>query len=303
MQYFETIAAYYKTFGHTPPKAKNFDVRSFQQYYEEEHTQLPVFNMAPFRVEFYGIGLVEKGTAKKHLGQPFDANLIFYSPYQVLSFEGVDRNWQGYYILFSQDFLDQCTFGADFLEDFPFLRLDNVHPIKLSDDAVDQLLPVFRNILTEFESGKKDKFKLIEIYLNLLLHLIRREVADISFSGTDARNKTEINLIAQYQSLIERTLSKKEDLSSAHFSPAWYAEQLNIHPNYLNAMAKRATRKTAKQLILDLLVHHAKSLLLQSDLSVKEIAFRLGFEEPAHFNNLFKKNTSLTPAQYRKANL
>jgi AraC family transcriptional activator of pobA len=299
MKHFETIPAYYKAYGHTPPKLDFFDVRPFEQFYEEEKSGAEQFKMEPFRVEFYGIGLLIGGTAEMHLGKKFDANIVFYSPYQILSFDGVARDWKGYYIMFDQDYLSRCSFGTSFLTDFPFLRLDSVHPLKLSNEHVNALYPIFKNIHDEFNAANDDQFAFIEIYLNLILHYIKRFTATWQFNDNDFRHKAEINLVSQYQSLVERQLAHSE-LDPVYFSPAFYAEKLNIHPNHLNAVSKRVTNKTAKQIIHEALIIMAKSLLLQSDTSIKEIAFRLGFEEPAHFSNLFKKNTGFTPAQFRQ---
>lgn len=301
MKHYDNISDYYKAYGHTPPKLDYFDVRPFEQYYEEDKTQTETFKMEPFHVEFYGIGLMVEGTAKSYLGKPFNANMVFYSPYQLISFDDVQRNWKGYYLMFDQDYLTRCSFGATFLTDFPFLRLDNVHPVTITQKEVDELLPIFEKIYTEFNSENKDKFILIESYLNLLLHYIKRATADIHIEDTDFRNKAEINLVAQYKSLIEKHLNKDE-LQKDFFSTTFYAEQLNIHPNHLNAVVKRVVNATAKQLIHDAIIVKAKSLLIQTQLTAKEISFQLGFEEPSHFSNLFKKQTALTPAHFRQIN-
>jgi AraC-like DNA-binding protein len=81
--------------------------------------------------------------------------------------------------------------------------------------------------------------------------------------------------------------------------PAFYADKLNVHPNHLNAVVKRITGNTATHLIQNQILIHAKSLLLQTDLSIKEIAYRLQFSEPTHFNAFFKKFTHQTPQQFR----
>lgn len=300
MKYIASIPAYYKTFGHTPPINKDFDIRPFEQYYEEDRSTMPVFKMEPFRVEFYGIGLMTQGSASKHLGKKFDSNLVLYSPYQILSFDGVERNWKGYYILFNQDFLDKCAFGPTFLQEFSFLRLDNVHPIMIPEDKVDMLMTIFKNIYSEFQGLNPDKYTLIEIQLNLLLHYIKRETTTTAISDTEYRSKAEIGLVAQYQSLIDTTFSKAGHLNPDCYSTALFSAQLNIHQNHLNAVTKRITNKTAKQLIQDAAIHLAKSLLLQSVLSVKEISYQMGFYDPAHFNNFFKKALSITPTQYRR---
>ncbi len=59
------------------------------------------------------------------------------------------------------------------------------------------------------------------------------------------------------------------------------------------------TGKTTTGLILERIVQEAKILLKHTDWNISEIAYSLGFEEPAHFNNLFKKHTSLTPKSFR----
>jgi AraC family transcriptional activator of pobA len=299
MKIYGSIGEYYKAFGHSPPKVDYFDVRRFQQYYEEDNPGVTTFEAEPFRVEFYGIGLLNEGTAKTYLGKSFRANICFYSPYQILSWNGVDNNWKGYYLLFDQDYLSRCSFGGTFLTDFPFLRLDNVHPIFVSDEQISSLSPFFENIYNEFNSENADKFALIESYLRLLLLQIRRITASLSIVDTDVRSRAETSIVAQYSALIEAHLAQPE-LAKEFASPVFYADRLNIHPNHLNAVVKRVTNKTAKQLIHEVIMTAAKSLLSQSQKSVKEISFQLGFDQVAHFNNLFKKHTALTPLQYRQ---
>jgi AraC-like DNA-binding protein len=65
---------------------------------------------------------------------------------------------------------------------------------------------------------------------------------------------------------------------------------------------KKQTGKTAQEHIHSALLGAAKILLVQTDLSMKEIAYRLSFKEPAHFANFFKKLEKVTPLQYRKSN-
>lgn len=61
MQHFESIASYYKAFGHSPNKETDFDARSFEQYYEEDKKNAVVFNLEPFRVEFIALNFDKPG--------------------------------------------------------------------------------------------------------------------------------------------------------------------------------------------------------------------------------------------------
>jgi AraC-like DNA-binding protein len=82
-------------------------------------------------------------------------------------------------------------------------------------------------------------------------------------------------------------------------SAADFANQLTIHVNHLNRALKETTQKTTSEVIAERLLQEAKILLKHTDWNISEIAYSLGFEEPAHFNNFFKKNIQLTPSQFR----
>ncbi len=87
---------------------------------------------------------------------------------------------------------------------------------------------------------------------------------------------------------------------SDHLNVQQYSEKLNLSPNYLNALCKKETGKTAIQLIHERILLEARRLLYSTNLSVKEISFSLQFEDVAYFNRFFKKNMAVTPLEYRQ---
>lgn len=80
-----------------------------------------------------------------------------------------------------------------------------------------------------------------------------------------------------------------------------FADLLGTTEAKLNEVSKLHTSKTAQNVIYSLTVSEAKRLLLYEKLSVKEIAYRLGFNDPFYFSNFFKKHTSLSPKDYQKS--
>ncbi|MFV0143729.1 MULTISPECIES: helix-turn-helix domain-containing protein [Empedobacter] len=74
-------------------------------------------------------------------------------------------------------------------------------------------------------------------------------------------------------------------------TPADFATKLNIHVNQLNLSVKSVTKQTTTQIIKQKIVEEAKNLLLYTDWDIAQVGYKLGFEEPAHFNNFFKKHT------------
>ncbi|MHC6200315.1 helix-turn-helix domain-containing protein [Elizabethkingia miricola] len=89
-----------------------------------------------------------------------------------------------------------------------------------------------------------------------------------------------------------------------HFSENYpvsrFADLLGTTEAKLNEVSKLHTNKTAQNVIYSLVISEAKRLLLYEKLSVKEIAYQLGFNDPFYFSNFFKKHTSHSPKDYQK---
>jgi AraC-like DNA-binding protein len=78
-----------------------------------------------------------------------------------------------------------------------------------------------------------------------------------------------------------------------------YSELLNITPRRLSELCKRCANKSAKEIINGQIIAEAKRLLQFSSHSVKEIAYLLNFGASEQFSHFFKKNTAISPANYR----
>jgi len=79
-----------------------------------------------------------------------------------------------------------------------------------------------------------------------------------------------------------------------------FADLQALHVNYLSSVISSKTGKTISAWIADKIITEAKVMLQHQNLSIKDIAFRLGFLETAHFSNYFKKHSAMRPAEYRQ---
>jgi AraC family transcriptional regulator, transcriptional activator of pobA len=236
-------------------------------------------------------------------GTLLQANLFFNSPYQIISWD-VLPDWKGWYILFGQDFLAMNPAWRNFIVDYPFFRLDKSIPFDLPPEDAMLANSFFEKIFKEYHSHNPDKFLFIQSYTSLLLLLTKRYFNELALSQKDSlQNRTgDILLLSRFQTMVERSVASDEAGTEAR-QPSFYASKLNVHPNHLNAVVKRITGKTAGTFISNGLITSAKSLLQQTHLSIKEIAFRLHFKKPTHFTSFFKKATGFTPQQYRENRL
>lgn len=295
MKHITTIPGYCKEINVPPPKYPFFDIRRFEDNMKTVHLK-----QSPFRHEFYCIALRLKGTNREVLGHRLLSGLFFNTPYQVITWD-ILPDWKGWYIIFDREFISMNPAWKTFIIDYPFFRLDKYIAFDLPATALKEADNYFRKIFEEYHSDNQDKFHFIQSYTHLLLNITRRYFEQLEFDiASPHGNRTaDIQLVTRFQTLIE-TLFTKEGFEENVRHPSFYAAQLNIHPNHLNAVVKRITDKTASQVIQQYLVTFSKSLLRQTSLSVKEIAYRLHYNEPTHFNAFFKKQVGHTPQQYRE---
>lgn len=80
------------------------------------------------------------------------------------------------------------------------------------------------------------------------------------------------------------------------------AEAMNYSPNYLSDLLKKETGKTTLEHIHFQVIDVAKTRLLASTDSIKEISYHLGFDYPQVFSRFFKREAGMSPNEYRKAN-
>ncbi len=91
---------------------------------------------------------------------------------------------------------------------------------------------------------------------------------------------------------------------AAHYTTqrevAWYASQLSLTPKYMSEVVKNVTGRTVGQWISLMVVMEIKSLLRNTDMSIKQIAQRLNFSTQSFLGRYFKNNTGISPLDYRK---
>jgi YesN/AraC family two-component response regulator len=100
-------------------------------------------------------------------------------------------------------------------------------------------------------------------------------------------------LFLKFLEMVRNNFSK--NLSASQIAPL-----LHTTENKLNELSKLHTGKTAQNVVYGLVISEAKRLLRYGNLSVKEVAYELGFNDPFYFSNFFKKFTRMSPKSYRE---
>lgn len=198
----------------------------------------------------------------------------------------------------SEAFLKQNVHASIF-EEFPFLLAESVPPKVLNPAAFSEFEQLYLQILSTYDSRSQYRSKLIgHLFVVLLLKIKEAFWSDYN-PIIDGNKSSQIvktfkkDLETHYRQLLQDKADKVYRLQN-------YASLQSLHPNYLSNVIKTKTGKTVSSWIAEKTITEAKSLLQNSSTPIKQIASLLGFTEPTHFSNYFKKNTNTSPAYYRK---
>jgi AraC-like DNA-binding protein len=257
--------------------------------------------ISPHRRKFYkifhmtsGTGILTIGLHRYEMGPD---EIAFLHPDEIMSWQTTSEETGGHFCLIHPAYFDR---DADHV-----LQLFRQYPNFATDKAVVQLTVqqsatingYFETMLREDRGDNEDKKQAILLQLQLLL--LESQRAGKNRPKTDPPEG--YGHIYRFLSLLESTFQVQERNAQVKLkTAAEFADQLHVHPNYLNALVRNQTGKTLREHIQDRLLHEAKSLLLQTDWDINEISDGLGFSGQAAFASFFRKKAHLSPTAFRK---
>jgi AraC family transcriptional regulator, transcriptional activator of pobA len=213
------------------------------------------------------------------------------------TFESLTENATGYFYIFKEGFFSEHLRGN--LRALPMYAPGSKPAFILDENEDKEMSAIFRKMQAEMKSDYAFKFDLIRNYLMEMIHgALKLQPSETLYHHPDANAQ----IAALFAELLERQFPIENPLQQFSMRSARdYAEQLHVHTNHLNRAIRTVTGKTTSQHIAERLTVEAKALLRHTNWNIAEISYSLGFEEPSHFSNFFKKNVSLTPVAWRAA--
>ncbi|WP_372663407.1 helix-turn-helix transcriptional regulator [Amycolatopsis kentuckyensis] len=235
----------------------------------------------PHRHTFHELVHVTGGTgahvvdlARRPLRPP---HLGVIAPGQVHQWAGA-RGLTGHVVVFTDDFLLDHPADRDLLRrlsEQPWPRLD-----EHADAVVTRLIA---DLVEEHRHGE-------ESVLRALLHVLVARAGRLLGTPPPAPAKA---IAAEFTRLAGRP-----DLGL--WSVSAHAERIGVTPGHLTEAVKAATGRTAAQLLREARTREAQRFLLRTDLTVRQVASRVGFADPAYFCRFFRRETGLSPGDFRR---
>jgi AraC-like DNA-binding protein len=253
------------------------------------------------RKDFYKISLITGHATyyyrdHEYLVRPGECALVFTNREVPYRWEVYGDGCSGYACMFTEDFLPLHTYLRP--ADWAVFDGSTQSVFKLNDAEKELFEGLFSKMLAEQASSYTHKYDLLFLYVLECIHGAMKlepeyEKPREHTAGSRLTDAFKTLLAGQFplayptQKLTLRT-------------PNAFADQLAVHTNYLNRALKTVTGKTTTQLLTERIMQEARALLLHSNWSIGQISDSLGFDEPTHFAQAFRKHTGQAPSALRQ---
>lgn len=199
---------------------------------------------------------------------------------------------EGYVVNFSDSFFKSFLLQPEYLDSFSFLDQDSSNNVlTLSESIRANVCRLFEELLSQNARATAWRDDMVRVLLLQIFMIVEQsDSVDRKKNAEKGKNATVRNFI--------RLIDKHYDRLRL---PGQYAEMLNVTPNHLNALCKEHVGMQAGELIRNRIVLEAKRLLINLDLTVSEIAYKLNFNDNSYFTKFFRKETGMTPEDFRKS--
>jgi len=248
------------------------------------------------KVEFFMLLFITEGEGRHVIDfteYPYKkGTLLTIRKDQIHKFIG-GQNVQGYLLLFTDDFL------VSYLEKLEtqkamqlFNELLGVPKIQSSGVDYNTILNSIKRIEQEYINQFDDySLGIIRSELHILVTQLFRLK---SKSTSQLKDKKYLTEFIAFQQLVEAHVNRTKSVSE-------YARMMAVSTKTLTTISKSSINKTAKEFIDEIGIKQIKRLLINTNLSIKEIAYASGFEETTNFYKYFKHRVGMTPERFRSS--
>ena len=249
----------------------------------------------PHRHNYFTVLIVKKAAGQHKIDFNTyglaDQQIYFVAPGQVHQVIETEQSF-GYVMTFSNQFLVESSIPLTFIDSLNlFNNYGQSPPLLPKTDQFNTIENFTIKIFELHNSNAKMKHLSIGAYLKLLL---------IECNNICAINPVESNATTSTNDLIRSFKNAVDNNYRKEHSTTYYANELHITPDHLNRTVKSKIGKSAKEYIQARIITEATRLLYFTEESNKEIAYELGFNEPANFSAFFKKHTLVSPSNFKK---
>ncbi len=198
-------------------------------------------------------------------------------------------------LLFHPDLIHGTSLGQR-IKQYSFFSYASNEALHLSEEERD----IFRDCLVKIQRELEhpvDRYsnqlivRTIELLLDYCLRFYDRQF--------DTRSVGNNDVLVRFETMLDAYLHSDKPQTEGLPTVKYFADQAFLSPNYFGDLIKKVTGQTAQAYIQSKLIDVVKEDLLGTNMTINQIAYRLGFQYPQHLTRIFKKSTGLTPTEYK----
>lgn len=228
-----------------------------------------------------------------------EGTMIFIAPGQIMATSNsANANVSGWTIAFHPNLILKSHL-AEAIHSYNFFNYEIYEALHLSDKEKQNLEEYVSRIEEEINQNiDRHSQELIIQNIEIILKYARR-FYERQFATRTNQHKDHISA---FESFLRNYFQSNQQIENGLPSLEQCGAALKMSGKYLSDLLNAETGKSLKEHVLLHVVDRAKIALLNSQLSVNEIAFALGFKYPQHFSKVFKAKTGFSPRAYRVLN-
>lgn len=292
MKHFKTISEFDQAEGFPPPQHPLFSMNILKAYNK------PFKNMT-FTCDFYILGFKKLKSGLIHYGKTkYDHErgaMFFKKPNQIITIQDVELKDKGFTIRIHEDFLIGHPLFNE-IKKYNYFDYETSEALHVSPREEEIVWSLYDKMETEYHNNPDEFSKSIILsHLDSLLKYADRFYKRQFIDRKPLSGVTVTKFNESLNEYFEKGEVKEKGLPTVNY----IASKLFLSPKYLSDLLKQETGKTALELIHLYVISEAKNLLSFGEISISEIAYRLGFENPPYFSRLFRKEVGMTPKEYK----
>lgn len=252
-------------------------------------------------LDFYKISFKTTFKGQIKYGQGYydfeEGGLAFLKPKQIVFPPEDIESYEGIALYFHPDFIRNYPLGKT-IHQYGFFSYDVSEALFLSAKEKEIVANLFTTIANELDSNI-DGFSQdvlvsqIELLLNYSNRFYNRQFI--------TRKAVNHDIITSLDKLLESYFEEENSLKNGLPSVKYISKALKLSQRYLSDMLRSLTGLNTQQYIQNAIIEKAKEKLSNTNRSVSEIAYELGFEHAQSFSKLFKIKTNVSPMEFRKS--
>lgn len=232
--------------------------------------------------------------------QPYDyqeGTIVSFAPNQVVSVEMTTEEISNevFGIVFHPDLIRGTSLAKN-ISNYTFFSYAANEALHLSEQEREIVMDCLKKISIELEHAiDKHSKALISMNIELLLNYCMRFYERQFIT----RNKANGDALTHFEQLLNDYFRSPLPMQEGLPSVKYFADKICLSPNYFGDMIKKETGKTPQEHIQSKILELSKESIMETNQTVSQIAYALGFQYPQHFSRLFKKHVGCTPGEYR----